>query len=111
MLSAPTQAGGIMNVRILAVAAILATPSFTGCVTAPEAQANAAAQTNECKVVSIDNTRQELRMQNQKGTDGTPMDQTEGQVGTNRAARTDPKALRAPTGRVDNLASRALRDC
>jgi hypothetical protein len=102
-----------MKARIFAIAVAAAALSIGGCETmnGPEAQANAAAQRGECKVVSIDTTRQELRMQNQKGTDGRPIDQAEGQLGAGRVVLNNPKALREPTGRIDTLPARALRDC
>jgi hypothetical protein len=100
-----------MKAALFAVALALVALPMTGCVSTPEATANADAQRGECKVVSIDNTRQELRMQNQKGTDGSAMDKTEGELGAGRVVKNNPRALREPTGRVDTLPSRALRDC
>ena len=103
-----------MKASLFAFALALAALPLGGCVSAPEAEANAAAQRaerGECKVVSIDTTRQELRMQNQKGTDGRPIDQTEGQLGAGRVVLNNPKGLREPTGRIDTLPARALRDC
>ncbi|MGH8800735.1 MAG: hypothetical protein ACREX6_00360, partial [Casimicrobiaceae bacterium] len=60
----------------------LAGLALAGCETlnGPAAMANADAQRTQCKVVVVDTPYQSMRMQNQKGIDGTAMQQTEGKL-------------------------------
>jgi hypothetical protein len=93
----------------LAVAGV----ALAGCATlnGPEAVANADAQRTQCKVVQYDTTYQSMRMQNQKGTDGTPMQQTEGQLAIGQVKANEPRVLQNPVAPGDSITSQLQRSC
>jgi hypothetical protein len=87
--------------------------ALAGCETlnGPEAVANADAQRTQCKVVQYDTTYQSMRMQNQKGTDGTPMQQTEGKLAIGRLKANEPRVLQNPVAPGDSITSQLQRSC
>lgn len=93
----------------LAVAGV----ALAGCATlnGPEAVANADAQRTQCKVVQFDTTYQSMRMQNQKGTDGTPMQQTEGKLAIGQVKANEPRVLQNPVAPGDSITSQLQRAC
>ncbi|MBS0326532.1 MAG: hypothetical protein JSS46_08310 [Proteobacteria bacterium] len=97
------------TVGALAVAGL----ALAGCETlnGPEAVANADAQRTQCKVVQYDTTYQSMRMQNQKGTDGTPMQQTEGKLAIGRLKANEPRVLQNPVAPGDSITSQLQRSC
>lgn len=95
---------GVLGVAGLALA---------GCETlnGPEAMANADAQRTQCKVVTLNTTYQSMRMQNQKGTDGTAMQQTEGKLDIGRVKANEPRVLQNPVAPGDSITSQLQRSC
>lgn len=87
--------------------------TLAGCaaLNGPEAVANAEAQRTQCKVVEYDTTYQSMRMQNKKGTDGTPMQQTEGKLAIGRLKANEPPVLQNPVAPGDSITSQLQRSC
>lgn len=94
-------------------AVALAGLALAGCETlnGPEAVANADAQHTQCKVVEFDTTHQAMRMQNQKGTDGTDMQQTQGKLAIGRVKANEPRVLQDPVAPGNSITSQLQRSC
>ena len=84
-----------------------------GCATVdgPEAIANAQAQREDCKVVTVSSTSQELRLANGRAADVNAMQQTEGQLDLGHVKLDEPRAVRNPIAPEQSLVSKALREC
>jgi hypothetical protein len=87
--------------------------ALAGCATlnSPEAFQNAAAQQQECKVVTLSSASQTLRLQNQKGRDGDAMQQTEGALDIGQVNLHPPRGLRSTMPKLETTTSQLQRDC
>ncbi|HEX8740535.1 MAG TPA: hypothetical protein VF925_10370 [Casimicrobiaceae bacterium] len=94
-------------------AVALAGLALAGCETlnGPEAVANAEAQRTQCKVVHIDTIYQSMRMQNKKGTDGTPMQQAQGTLDIGQVKANEPRVLQNQVAPGDSITSQLQRSC
>ena len=86
---------------------------LSGCATlnSPEAFQNAAAQQQECKVVTLTSASESLRLQNQKGRDGDAMQQTEGALDIGQVNLHPPRGLRSAMPKLETTTSQLQRAC
>lgn len=87
--------------------------ALTGCATlnSPEAFQNAAAQQQECKVVTLTSASDSLRLQNQKGRDGDDMQKTEGALDMGQVNLHPPRGLRSALPKLETTTSQLQRAC
>ena len=87
--------------------------ALSGCATvnSPEAFQNAAAQKQECKVVTLYSASETLRLQNQKGRDGSAMEQTAGSLDIGQVNLHPPRGLRTTLPPLERTTSQLQRDC
>ena len=87
--------------------------ALSGCATlnSEEAFQNAAAQKQECKVVTLYSASETLRLQNLKGRDGSAMEQTEGSLDIGRANLNPPRDLRTTLPKFERTTNQLQRDC
>ena len=97
----------IVGMTGIAVLALQACATLNG----PEAQANAAAQAESCKMVTYYSASESLRAQNQKGIPGSDMEKTEGKLDVGRVVLNEPPVLRNSVSRSLSLPARLQRDC
>jgi len=97
---------GALGGAVIALAA-------SGCATlnSPEAFQNAAAQQQECKVVELHSGAESLRLQNQKGRDGTAVQQTEGSLDIGHVNLNPPRDLRSTLPPLERTTSQLQRAC
>ena len=97
---------GALGGAVIALAA-------SGCATlnSPEAFQNAAAQQQECKVVELHSVAESLRLQNQKGRDGTAIQQTEGSLEIGHVNLNPPRGLRSRLPPLERTTSQLQRAC
>ena len=93
----------------LAVAAV----AVAGCATlnSPEAFQNAAAQQQECKLVTLTSASDSLRLQNKKGRDGDDMQKTEGALDIGQVNLHPPTGLRSTMPPLERTTSQLQRAC
>jgi len=99
-----TQVIGALGIAVLVL---------SGCATlnSPEAFQNAAAQQQECKVVTLTSASESLRLQNQKGRDGDAMQQTEGALDIGQVNLHPPRGLRSAMPKLETTTSQLQRAC
>jgi hypothetical protein len=99
--------------RYLVVVASVAAFFSPGCATlnSPEAQANAAAQAQQCKLVEYHSASEVLRTQNQRGVPGTDMEKTEGKLDIGNAKFRSNPALRDSRVVTQSIPTRLQLDC
>ena len=99
--------------RYLVVAASVAAFVSSGCATlnGPEAQANAAAQAQQCKLVEYSSASDVLRAQNQRGVPGTAMEKTEGKLDIGDPRFRSNPALRDSRAVTQSIPTRLQLDC
>ena len=87
--------------------------ALSGCATlnSEEAFPNAAAQKQECKVVTLYSASETLRLQNQKGRDGSAMERTEGSLDIGHVNLNPPRGLRSTLPPLERTTSQLQRDC
>jgi len=87
--------------------------ALAGCATlnSQEAFQNAAAQQQECKVITLSSASETLRLQNQKGRDGDDMQQTEGALDIGQVNLNPPRGLRSALPKLETTTSQLQRAC
>ena len=85
--------------------------ALAGCATAGGPDRVSAANTRDCKVVTVHSASEALRNQNARGVPGTEMQRVEGAADIGRVAAFPPRALRSPGGALDGRAAEVARAC
>ena len=101
-----------MRLRTLTFSSLCAI-ALAGCATlnGPEAQQNAAANEQSCKVITVSSVSESLRLQNQRNVAGDAIERTEGNLDLGHVRLNEPRQLRSRTVPLEGISNRLQRSC